>query len=171
PAVIEEFEAQIDRMECTDPGHAALRDAILRAAPSVAHDADAFRHAVSDEVGADVLESLFALPHVRIVPPVRQPGNTEMARMTMAEELAKLTCQRGLASEIAEAEEDLEGIADEAVTWRLGQAAEARNRALRSQQQDRTEYETGPNGARINRDERSALDALVGKITFTKRGR
>lgn len=171
PAVIEEFEAQIDRMDCLDPGHAALRDAILRMALSFAHDADAFRQAVSDEVGADVLESLFALPHVRIVPPVRQPGNTEMARMTMAEELAKLTCQRGLASEIAEAEEDLEGLADEAVTWRLGQAAEARNRALRSQQQDRTEYETGPNGARINRDERSALDALVGKITFTKRGR
>ncbi|MFD1193431.1 DNA primase [Seohaeicola saemankumensis] len=171
PAVIEDFEAQIDRMDGLDPGHAALRDAILRAAPSHAQDADAFRQAVSDEVGADVLESLFALPHVRIVPPVRQPGNIEMARMTMAEELAKLTCQRGLASEIAEAEEDLEGIADEAVTWRLGQAAEARNRALRSQQQDRTEYETGPNGARINRDERSALDALMDKITFTKRGR
>ena len=171
PAVIEEFEAQIDRMDCLDPAHAALRDAILRAAPSLAQDAETFRQAVSEEVGAQVLESLFALPHVRIVPPVRQPGNTEMARMTMAEELAKLTCQRGLASEIAEAEEDLEGIADEAVTWRLGQAAEARNRALRSQQQDRTEYETGPNGARINRDERSALDALVGKITFTKRGR
>ena len=171
PAVIEEFEAQIDRMDCLDPAHAALRDAILRAAPSLAQDAETFRQAVSEEVGAQVLESLFALPHVRIVPPVRQPGNTEMARMTMAEELAKLTCQRGLASEIAEAEEDLEGIADEAVTWRLGQAAEARNRALRSQQQDRTEYETGPNGARINSDERSALDALVGKITFTKRGR
>ena len=91
--------------------------------------------------------------------------------MTVAEELAKLTCQRGLISEIAEAEEDLEGLADEAVTWRLSQAAEARNRALRSQQQDRTEYDTGPNGARINRDERSALDALMDKITFTKRGR
>jgi DNA primase len=107
---------------------------------------------------------------VQIVPPVRQPGNVEMARMTVAEELAKLTCQRGLISEIAEAEEDMEGLADEAVTWRLSQAAEAHNRALRSQHQDRTEYDTGPNGARINRDERSALDALMDKITFTKRG-
>ena len=171
PAVIEEFESQIERMECHDMGHVTLRDALLRVALDHAQDAAALRAALAQELGAEVLESLFALPHVRIVPPVRQPGNTEMARMTVAEELAKLTCQRGLASEIAEAEEDLEGIADEAVTWRLSQAAEARNRALRSQQQDRTEYETGPNGARINRDERSALDALVNRITFSKRGR
>jgi DNA primase len=171
PAVIEEFEGQIERMDCAAPGHAALRDAVLRVAPDTAYDADALRAALDRELGPQVLESLFALPHVRIVPPVRQPGNAEMARMTVAEELAKLTCQRGLLSEIAEAEEDLEGLADEAVTWRLSQAAEARNRALRSQQQDRTEYDTGPNGARINRDERSALDALMDKITFTKRGR
>ncbi len=171
PAVIEEFEGQIERMDCQGPDHVALRDALLRAALAHGDDPDALRRSLEQEVGAEVLESLFALPHVRIVPPVRQPGNTEMARMTVAEELAKLTCQRGLISEIAEAEEDLEGLADEAVTWRLSQAAEARNRALRSQQQDRTEYDTGPNGARINRDERSALDALMDKITFTKRGR
>lgn len=171
PAVIEEFEGQIEQMDCQGAGHAALRDALLRVALSHADDPGAIQTALAQEVGAAVLESLFALPHVRIVPPVRQPGNTEMARMTVAEELAKLTCQRGLISEIAEAEEDLEGLPDEAVTWRLSQAAEARNRALRSQQQDRTEYDTGPNGARINRDERSALDALMDKITFTKRGR
>jgi DNA primase len=171
PAVIEEFEGQIERLDCQGVGHAALRDALLRAALTHAQDAAALQAAVAQEVGAPVLESLFALPHVRIVPPVRQPGNAEMARMTVAEELAKLTCQRGLISEIAEAEEDLEGLADEAVTWRLSQAAEARNRALRSQNEDRTEYDTGPNGARINRDERTALDALMDKITFTKRTR
>jgi DNA primase len=170
PAVIEEFEGQIERMDCAAPGHAPLRDALLRVALTHADDAQALRDALAQEVGAQVLESLFALPHVQIVPPVRQPGNTDMARMTVAEELAKLTCQRGLISEIAEAEEDMEGLADEAVTWRLSQAAEAHNRALRSQHQDRTEYDTGPNGARINRDERSALDALMDKITFTKRG-
>lgn len=170
PAVIEEFESQIERMDCAAPGHAPLRDAVLRVALGHAHDPGGLQAALAQEVGSQVLESLFALPHVQIVPPVRQPGNVEMARMTVAEELAKLTCQRGLISEIAEAEEDMEGLADEAVTWRLSQAAEAHNRALRSQHQDRTEYDTGPNGARINRDERSALDALMDKITFTKRG-
>jgi DNA primase len=94
-----------------------------------------------------------------------------MARMTLAEELDKLTCLRGLILEIAEAQEDLEGLADEAVTWRLSQAAQAHNKALRSQNEDQTEYDTGPNGARINRDERSALDALMDKITFNKPSR
>jgi DNA primase len=60
------------------------------------------------------------------------------------------------------------GLADEALTWRLHQAAETRNRALRSQQEDRTEYDTGPNGARINRSERSALDTLLSQIDPTK---
>jgi len=171
PAVIEEFEGEIDRMDCLSPGHAVLRDTLLRVAALQAHDNRSLYAALVQELGSEALESLFALPHVRIVPPVRQPGNTEMARMTVAEELAKLTCQRGLISEIAEAQEDLEGLADEAVTWRLSQAAEANNRAVRSQHEDHTEYDTGPNGARINRDERTALDALMDKITFTKRHR
>ncbi|MGR3505258.1 MAG: DNA primase [Paracoccaceae bacterium] len=171
PSVIEEFEGEIERMECLAAGHAALRDALLRLTAQQAHDDQSLQAALAQELGGEALESLFALPHVRIVPPVRQPGNTEMARMTVAEELAKLTCQRGLISEIAEAEEDLEGLADEAVTWRLSQAAEANNRAVRSQHEDQTEYDTGPNGARINRSERSALDALMDKITFTKRDR
>jgi DNA primase len=148
-----------------------MRDALLRLTAQQEHDDQTLQTALAQELGGEALESLFALPHVRIVPPVRQPGNTEMARMTVAEELAKLTCQRGLISEIAEAEEDLEGLADEAVTWRLSQAAEANNRAVRSQHEDQTEYDTGPNGARINRSERSALDALMDKITFTKRDR
>ena len=171
PAVIEDFEMQVERMECLAPGHLPLRDAILRLAPDRGGDAAGLQDRLRQEFGPDVLESLFALPHVRLAPPVRQPGNTEMARMTVAEELAKLTCLRGLMLEIAEAQQDLEGLADEAVTWRLSQAAEAHNRALRSQNEDRTEYDTGPNGARINRDERSALDALMGKITFSKSGR
>jgi DNA primase len=171
PSVIEEFEGEIERMECHAAGHAALRDALLRLTAQQVHDDQSLQAALIQELGGEALESLFALPHVRIVPPVRQPGNTDMARMTVAEELAKLTCQRGLISEIAEAEEDLEGLADEAVTWRLSQAAEANNRAVRSQHEDQTEYDTGPNGARINRSERSALDALMDKITFTKRDR
>ena len=58
---------------------------------------------------------------------------------------------------------------DEALTWRLSQAAEARNRAMRSQNEDKTEYDTGANGARINRDERSAFAALLEQIGHSKR--
>ena len=51
--------------------------------------------------------------------------------MTLAEEFAKLEARRGFwNAEIAEAEsKTLSGLADEAVTWRLRQAAQARNKA------------------------------------------
>ncbi len=171
PVVIEDFEGQIDQMDCNSPTHATLRDAILRLFPQFSDDGLSFYDLLQQDIGPETLESLFALSHVQIAPPVRQPGNTELARMTVAEELAKLTCLRGLILEIAEAQEDMAGLADEAVTWRLSQAAEAANKAVRSQNEDRTEYETGANGARINRDERSALDALMDKITYHKPNR
>ena len=89
--------------------------------------------------------------------------------MTLAEELAKLRAQSGLSAEIADAVEDLRHGEDEALTWRLGQAAEAANKAMRSEHEDNAEYDRGENGARINRDERSAFDALLNRIGHSKR--
>ena len=40
--------------------------------------------------------------------------------------------------------------------------------AMRSQHQDKTEYDTGDNGARISRDERSAFEALLEQIGYSK---
>ena len=79
-----------------------------------------------------VLEKLFSLSHVRITPSLRNPGDLEQAAACVAGELAKLQARRGAEREIAEAMEDFQGLADEGLTWRLGQAAEARNRAERS---------------------------------------
>ena len=166
PEVIAEFETQLERMECRAPDHAALRDMLLDHADAA--DAGALRAAIARDLGEGTLENMLSLPHVAISPPVRHPGDAEKARMTVAEELAKIDALRGLDAEVAEAQEDMSGLADEALTWRLHQAAETRNRALRSQQEDRTEYDTGPNGARISRSERSALDALLSQINPAK---
>jgi DNA primase len=107
-------------------------------------------------------------PHVAICPTVRSQGDLDRARMTLAEELAKLKARRGLAEEIAEAEEELSGAADEAVTYRLSHAAEAANRAVQPVHKDKGDYEIGQNGARISRDEKGALDALLETIRFDK---
>jgi DNA primase len=168
PSVIEAFEPRIERMECHDPTHARLRDLILHHGAS---GPETLRTQIEADLGAVPLEKLMALPHVAIAPPVRHPGEAEIAHMTLAEELAKLEAQRGLSAEVSEASEDMTGLADEAVTWRLGQAAEARNRAVRSEQEDRAEYDLGENGARIKRDEKEQFDELLGKITFSKPGR
>ena len=88
--------------------------------------------------------------------------------MQMQAALDVLASRAGLKAEIAEAVEDISGVADESVTWRLHQAAEARNRAERSFREDTVEYDVGENGARINRAERGRLDALVQQIMRPK---
>ncbi|THD75714.1 DNA primase [Thalassobius vesicularis] len=167
PSLLREFEAQIETMACAEQDHALIRDTLLREAHR--DGPDDLETRISQAMGPGGLETLFALPHVAITPALRRVGDEEAARLTVAEELAKLKAQRGLTEEIAEAIEEMSGVADEAVTWRLGQATEARNRALRSQNEDKAEYDVGENGARINRSERAALDDLISKISLTKR--
>lgn len=164
PSVAPEFEAGIEAMECRDPDHRRLRDALLRHLDA----ADGLRDTVAREIGAAPLEKLDALSHVAISPSVRRPGDVDLARQTLAEELAKLEARRGLDAEIAEAQEDLQTVADEAVTWRLGEAARAVHLALRSQSEDKAAYDLGENGAPINREERSAFDALLQRISYSK---
>ncbi len=167
PDVLPDFLHEVEDMNCSDPTHAMLRDVLMR----LADDApETLTLRIREEAGAEPLENLHALRHVAISPSVRNPGDRDLARMTLTEEFAKLEARRGLSEEIEEAEEDLTGIADEAVTWRLREAAEVRNRAMRSGHEDTAEYDVGDNGARINRDERSAFDALLEKIGYSKPG-
>jgi len=163
PAILPQFETQVEALDMVVPEHGQIRDAILRNARS-----PDLREKVSAEVGPEPLEKLFALNHVLISAPVRAPGDTEIAAMCLAQELAKLAARRGAVREIAEAMQDMSAEADEGVTWRLGQAAEARNRAERSETDDTTEYEKGDNGAMISRDERNAFGDLLGRITYSK---
>jgi DNA primase len=165
PEMAEEFEPQIERMDCRDPEHAALRAAILRHAHA---GAETLRAQITAEIGDGPLEKLMRLPHVAISPPVRHPNDAERAALTLREEFAKLSAVKGAEAELREAVEDIEGLADETVTWRLRQAAEARNRAIRSQHEDRTEYDTGENGARLKREERAEFAALLDRLGMGK---
>jgi len=82
--------------------------------------------------------------------------------------LAKLAAHDGWHAELKEAEEDLEARADEALTWRLAEAARVRAQAGRHRDENDTEYDIGPNGAQIDRQERNALDSLLAEIRFEK---
>ncbi|MGR3572648.1 DNA primase [Brevirhabdus sp.] len=132
PSVLPRFEGQLEMLDVV-PGLRPLRDALLR------HGMDGDVAGLSEKIAGDVgaaLENLFSLSHVRIVPAVRKPSDTELAIQCVTEELAKLAARRGALKEISEAAEDLAGQADEGLTWRLGQAAEARNSADRSRTDD-----------------------------------
>lgn len=166
PAVFAQFEAELERMVCLDPDHALIRDAILRHG-----DAADLADQVSQDIGPDPLDKLFSQNHVAIAPAVRRAGDLDVARLCLAEEFAKLSARRGHAREIAEAVEDLDGREDEGLTWRLKEAAMALDQAGRGDNEDKAEYEVGENGARIKREERSALDSLLGGINFAKGGK
>ncbi|WP_147112822.1 DNA primase [Tateyamaria sp. syn59] len=166
PEVAEDFENGLESLACNDPDHAVLRDLILRHAHA---GSEVLRENIFAALGPEALDNLLTSRHVAIVPCIRTPGDADMARMTVAEELAKLSAAKGLNAEIADAVQDLEGVADEGVTWRLAQAAQAATQASRSGKEDDAEYETGDNGARISRSERDAFAALMDQISFSKR--
>ena len=166
PAVIVEFENRFENMACADPDHAMLRDLLL----SCGIDRpDFLKDEIAERLGPQALENLHALRHVAISPCLRHPGDLEMAQLTLTEEFAKLEARRGLDAEIAEAEQDLSDLADEALTWRLRLAAEARNKAVRSENEDKAQYDIGDNGARMDREERDALDRIMSTINFARK--
>jgi DNA primase len=123
PALVVKFERDLERLDLIEPVHDTLRGLILRhaAAPD-------FYDQIQNAAPAG-LEELLARPHVQSAPCVRNRDDQELATLCLAEEFAKLTAHRGARREIEDAVEDLEGLADEGLTWRLSKAAEARHRA------------------------------------------
>jgi len=138
PALVAAFEDRIGALDMRDPGHARLRHEVLSAALAAGSGAAlddpaavaAFRDRLDGAAAAD-LEKLMRLAHVRIAPPVLRGEDPEFARLCLAEELARLEARRGIAAEVRDAVEDIGGLADEGLTWRLGQAADARHRSER----------------------------------------
>ena len=154
----------LERLDCTSDDHRRLQSAVLAHAGET--DAAALKAAISGMIGPAALENLFALRHVQICPSIANPQDAEKAEMCLAEEVAKLSAMRGVAQEIEDALLDMDGLADEGLTWRLGQAAEARSRAGKSENDDKGEFDIGPNGARISRDERGAFANLLEQIGY-----
>jgi DNA primase len=165
PWLIAGFIADLERLETSQPEHERVRNVLLTIGE------DKFPE-IETLCGAEALEKLTSPRHVRIAPGLRDETDDDIAAMSVAEELAKLTARRGARLEVEDALRDVEGLVDEGLTWRLSQAAEAVNRSAKSVQGDRTEYDLGPNGARMKRDEKSAFDALLDRIDYSKgRGR
>ena len=165
PEVAEEFERGLESMTCRNSDHADIRRVILR---SLGASVGELRENIYDALGPFALENLLNANHVAIIPCIRVPGDVEKVRLTVAEELGKLNAARGLDAEIADAAEDLTGVADEDVTYRLSQAAKAVQESVRSTEENKAEFDLGANGAKMDKDERSALDALMETIRYSK---
>ena len=88
--------------------------------------------------------------------------------MCLAEELAKLDATRGARREVEEASEEIDALADEGLTFRLSEAAKARDAAARGKGEDKQLYDRADNGVLIAREEKEALDALLDEIDYAK---
>lgn len=159
PALVAEFEAQIETLHLSEAAHEALRGVLLRGAHG---SPEAMAAALARETGAE-LDKLLAHPHVRTAPPVLRADDPAFARMCLAEELARLSAERAVRAEVEEAMEDLEGLADEGVTWRLSEATRARQRAQRSQLDDSSDM--GEDRAALS----AQLQALIDGEVWRKR--
>lgn len=155
PRLVREFLADLENAELSDADHRRLRQAMLR---HVGAEGPEFRAQIQTEERA-ALEKVLGLSHVQIAPPVRNTGDTDMARMCLAEEFAKLDARRGAQKEIEDAIEDVTGIADEGLTWRLGQAAEAMHRASRTRLEDATDL--GEDRAALSRHLQNLIDTEI----------
>ncbi len=115
PVQVAAFEGDLEALELADPGQQVLRSGLL--AGRIEGDA------------AAALERLRAAPHVQAAPPAAAGADPDLVRLCLAEGFAKLAARRRARAAVAEAEEDITGLADEGLTWRLAQAAAARHRA------------------------------------------
>ena len=171
PDLVSDFWAELEEMECTSDDHLLLRAALLAEAEGMP---ETLRERVCKRIGPDPLETLLAHGHMRAIPALRDRADREAAAQCVAGEFATLGAFRGARRDIEESVADISdpsGIADEEVTWRLAQAAEAMRMAGRGPEEDEEEYETGANGARISKAEKAERDAMLEKILAIDGGR
>jgi len=169
PSLVERFENQLERLEMLTEDHRMLQRLLLTHAHE--HGAE-LRARIAAEAGPHLVDKLFRLSHVAISAAVRRPDDSELAALCLTEELAKLEAGRGARRELEEAMGEIEGVSDEGLTWRLGEAARAREAASRGGTGgDKKTYERADNGALIAREEKDQLEALLRDIDYARGGR
>jgi DNA primase len=97
-----------------------------------------FDDILTQSLGYSPLDRLLELRPLANHPYLGKAVNVALTKRTLEEELAKHSALIGAASEIKEAEQDLTGLVDEGLTWRLKEAAQAKSRATRAVEEEAT---------------------------------
>ena len=154
PKLIKEFETPLERLDCAGEDSAVIRSALLRAA----HDTDPNSSLV--KLAGPELERLLALSHVSKGLPKSALTDQDFAKVILADCFAKLSARRAALREVADGLEEFDAVlSDEGLTWRLGQAAEAVNRAGRAQNEDSSDL--GEDRAAMSGYLQSLIDGQV----------
>lgn len=115
PELIHQVEWRLERLNPTDEGRAALLHDLLAG--------------VRSEQGSRALESIMAEAHVRSAPGIIRKQDGDTVAEILGNALEKLEARKIAREEVSRAATELEGIADEGLTWRMAQSARAREQA------------------------------------------
>lgn len=115
PELIATVESRLERLVPEDQGREALIHDLLSGKTTVE--------------GRQALENIMSEAHVKAAPVISRPEAGDAAEIILANALDRIEARRAARLEIARAEAEIEGLADEGLTWRVSQSAVARQKA------------------------------------------
>lgn len=126
PELIGMVEARLERLDPEDPDRAQLVHDLLAGSQS--------------QAGQRALESIMAEPHVRAAPAILRPQDASSAGEILTNALDRIEARRIAREELARAEAEIEGLADEGLTWRVAQSNRARQDADNASLSDLSDF-------------------------------
>ncbi|MCW1934190.1 DNA primase [Pararhodobacter zhoushanensis] len=156
PALLVEFDDRLVELDFRRDEHRALQTILLRAAQEEPQpDADT----LAARAGT-TLSDLRAQPHVSIAPMLRSQAEPDFVRRCLAEDFQILRSRRALRRELAELTADVDRIADETLTYRLGDASARMDRAGRGDLGE-SATDLGEDRASLSAQLQSMLDSQI----------
>ena len=154
-------ESALERCPITTPDLVEIMNAILINLHIKKTDAgmsDSFEENIQNSLGYSPIDKLMKLKPLKKHPYLKNNTDPDLIQQTLEEELAKHVALIGAQNEIKEAEQDLTGLVDEGLTWRLQQAAMAKTKATRAIEED---SETDENSLEMSKNLQNMLDNQI----------
>ena len=122
PDLAEEFESDLEALPFACPDLDKIRTALLQSLPDAP---DSRVEAMERRLGFAPAAKLAEVAQVRLTRSIHASAPTGDARRTVSEAIARQRAVTGHAAEVRDAEEEVSGVTDEGLTWRLAQASHA----------------------------------------------
>jgi DNA primase len=135
PIAALEMETALEKCRISTPEFKEIQNNLLANLHEDLSEKDASSDLVqkmNQSLGYDPVDRLSGLKAVREHPHLKAGADLTQTKRALREELTKQAAILGAIHEVQEAEEELGGMADESVTWRVQQATEARNKATKT---------------------------------------
>ena len=155
-------ESALERCPITTPDLVEIMNAILINLHIKKTDAgmsDSFEENIQNSLGYSPIDKLMKLKPLKKHPYLKNNTDPDLIQQTLEEELAKHVALIGAQNEIKEAEQDLTGLVDEGLTWRLQQAAMAKTKATRAIEEE--DSETDENSLEMSKNLQNMLDNQI----------